>query len=457
MFVATANRKQLLAVMTNGGRESVVNVLPFEEGAKLDVGSEEVMLVWRDEPRAAGNLPNVILVEQRKVRDTLAWTATYLPDCRPITAFVRVTDAKTFSNAIKWQSAPSLGVVEGACLGLIVGETAAYTNRRIPASSLSPNACASTLSFALARALAVGYKGTEVHHLRDAWLAVRTITGQAELRAQPSVLNAPWSAIFALSSKDLSLPREYQEQLPKDVLTACFQCLEIGHVGTDMWQSLTKGLKYVADLIGSMDDSREERVKAFEKAVLEVLKRRSRKPVVEAFLIGYLASRISPGTLDHLDLLSRYALSMPEAFLWYGLLAGLSSRNGIQNFSGGLGRRVLRELLRRESILDRPRADIAEVELRVLSESHREDPGIRGSFPGYLDVELAPCVNSLVRLKGSKAATADRSSVEDLPAEELLEIITRLGRGLDELDFSYDRLATFLGLRRSARNRRRGD
>src|SRR5436190_16871577 len=84
------------------------------------------------------------------------------------------------------------------------------------------------------------------------------------------------------------------------------------------------------------------------------------------FLCGYLASCLHPGSLEYVDLVTSHLSGLPTLMLWYGVCAGLHPQSSVLSEFGGLGRRLLRDVLRREHILDRPDCDLAFDELQVL-------------------------------------------------------------------------------------------
>jgi hypothetical protein len=90
------------------------------------------------------------------------------------------------------------------------------------------------------------------------------------------------------------------------------------------------------------------------------------------FLLAYLASAVSPGTLDHIQLILPFVRSFPDILLWYGLLAGISSKGSLGRSADELARRVLRELERDSDFLTAPSCDIALSELFEASGLRRK-------------------------------------------------------------------------------------
>jgi hypothetical protein len=120
------------------------------------------------------------------------------------------------------------------------------------------------------------------------------------------------------------------------------------------------------ELIEQMSQSRENRLRAFEKLAQTLSKQAESKNSLPAFICGYMGSRIAPGELDHLNLLARLTPFAPSSLLWFCLCAGLQSHGQILAFFEGLGRRLLRDVEQNDTILSRPKCDVSLSELVVL-------------------------------------------------------------------------------------------
>ena len=87
--------------------------------------------------------------------------------------------------------------------------------------------------------------------------------------------------------------------------------------------------------------------------------------------------------------------------LWYGVCAGLHPQSSVLSEFGGLGRRLLRDVLRREHILDRPDCDLAFDELQVLLRKPGSLQWARISGHGSTKVEIMPMVCTMLRVTES--------------------------------------------------------
>jgi len=142
---------------------------------------------------------------------------------------------------------------------------------------------------------------------------------------------------------------------------------------------------------------KEERVLSVERGLRELATLGKKDKLSGEFLAGYLTSLIAPGTFDHRHVLEPFLETLPSANLWYGLCAGLHSNSKLRSFGEGIGRRILRDAMYRESYLDRPRGDIALPELEVLASANGGLAVNVTRDTAHLAVEVAPCVNVTMR------------------------------------------------------------
>lgn len=447
MFLTDLSRKELLTLLAMDDRGELPKL--SEQQSIPTPRPGKVILVWQSRPLTSDTLPSVILVDDAELTDFLAWTATYLPTFRPLTALIRVMGTREFEEYACLEDGGSLGQLAGATLGLVVCEAYLYTHGRKSLSELSANACTATLSFSMTRALALGHSRDLSLKIEDRWSSARVLTKQSQLPVKPEIVRLPWVAVLALSSEDLSVPAHRGTGLSKSMMTACFESYQTKKISDKTWRLLTKNWKVASGALDEMSGPREDRVKAFRRAVEDSSQRSDRSEVVP-MIVGYLASRIAPGSLDHIDLLPNH---LPQACLWYGLFAGLANSTSVQNFGQGLGLRIVRALVRRDTVFDKPSCDISLRELATLSESHRNDIGVRTTYPGYIEIELAPGVNSVLKTRTSSViskSTGEDNSGQvqaDMLASDLQDTVLRLERSFAAMQREFDRLAKIVGLR----------
>ncbi len=439
MWTKSATRKELAEVLSSGRLPSRNGLHESEPSLSVLTGWDEIELLWNEDPTRDRRPPAAIIAERREQRELLAWLSTYAPWVRPVTAYSRISDRQTAAELLAVKPSPRLGRLEDACLGVIVGETATYVGKKKELRNVTHRACLSTLSFSIARAAGFGFNKGLISEIEEKWSRSRTLVGGSPLPIEASSLQVVWSVIRHLSGGEFSLP--LSEPVPPLILDACSQILQNGAVGEPEWLAMTRAIPGLAPLREVLKGPREDRLSLFEHLVEGASESTAARNPSTEFLCAYVASSISPGTLDHLHALFPYLNTFPTLLIWYGLCAGLSSRAGLGPALNGLVRRVSRELVREEHFLQNPTSDIGFNELELMSTSAREWGDLRTSAPGQIVVELLPLINSHYR--------SPRLEGTDAPSGEIEPALSELASLLDRTRESITRFRRAAGLTQS--------
>jgi hypothetical protein len=160
-------------------------------------------------------------------------------------------------------------------------------------------------------------------------------------------------------------------------------------------------------------------------------------------MLGYLASRIAPGTIKHASVLSPVSNRYPTAILWYGFCAGFADGDfSLPNISERRSvdfplsaRRVIRELFRVEPAWGFPVCDIGYLELMALSRTGG-DPfdGLIRTTQGSVIVELLPGVCTSVNVFSKPPLNPQDRESRDR------EIIFTMGKQIECLRETYKNL-----------------
>lgn len=423
-------------------------------------GPQAMLVAWSRDPRETGQLPELLVCEDGTESDWAAWISTYAARIRPFSAYSRllgVAEARTLLSA--WRSTPDLKGLTWPLVGVVLGEVLAASGLPDRALESAPAVlCTSTLSFALFRAAAL-YASFEPNNVVDRWTLARSATGRQTRAFDAAVTRACKTIIEAA---ELGKPGSYTRN--NDMVASVAICRELIDDPTDIPRSLAR-VPAFGGLAQVMRGPREDRVVALERFFRELPPATAQSFDREsvAMLLGYLTSRIAPGTMRHSAMLRGVADRYPAALLWYGFCAALSAK-GTEGAKGtesqpdepgddlpASGRRIARELLRREEFLGPPSADVGVLELLALSRLRREAlAGVIATTQGTMTVELIPGVVTaiswpLVRQSapeeapvGSGAGAAVAARRDDSTARfierelrALSERIDRLRRDLD--------------------------
>jgi hypothetical protein len=461
MLVKSVSRQEFLDLLQARGTIERYDVHSTDWIDPPSRHADEIQLIWSDEDLATRSdrdkqelptIPRIVVLASEKKRDFLAWVWTYLPEFRPFTAYARVLGGDEVKSQLGLKGTPRLGDLEEACLGLILGEAATYVeNTHDKKVSVTPLACASTYSYAMARAVALGWNevsAIERMDIPNTWMKARSLTRQRPLRLDLSDLSLPWRLLLDLCGKEKG--HQYSSRgISENIYDACMNLYRETEVNPETWDLLSRGYPHLREARKEMQGPREGRVVFFERFVLSLADISKGDSVSASFLCGFLASQIGPGTLDYISLLAPHLDRFPTTLLWYGLCSGLQHRSSLYGFSSGLGRRILREVLRKETLFDAPQSDIALSELEALTSNDTMAMEFRTWAQGVMAIEIAPLIASAVRWPPKQADQVELFST-DTNSFELQELTTQLDDLRGRMVQVQKRISRFVDARESS-------
>ena len=334
--------------------EEGVSRLNIETVAEIDVLEapigNAVLAVWSLDPKKTTQLPQVLICQDGTQNDWAAWITTYAARIRPFSAYMRLMTNTDFQRTVKRSLTPDIGPLTWPAAGLILGEVLGASGLPDKAlETLSATAFVSTLSFVMYRAAAMYPDFQEWSHLIEMWESVREVTKQRVRWVESaSVARVCATVMDALGSAGTS------KILTRNDAEVCEACRYLIRSPQRIPSNLSE-IKLFADAELMMHGSREDRVLAFEELLHRSNDISVPKPEVMSFMLGYLASRIAPGTIRHSSVLAQITHRYPTAMLWYGFWSGFaegeanipnaSPRRGVDLPSSA--RRVIRELFGR--------------------------------------------------------------------------------------------------------------
>lgn len=402
MWIERITRKQLLEILQAGTDIITQNAYEIERDIfGLDLQSQ-LYMGWAKQPDFT-ELPSFFIVSKDMKRDFLAWAMTYLTNYRPFTAFFRIFDEESINQILQGRIKSSLGKLDNACVGLILTEALTYLNGQ-EGIQLSPHACTRTYSFAMARALYVKMINYQHDSIRDKWLAARKYSHQPYPNLKIEALKLPWTVILSLASDEDNMDNKKYSLALIQVIDYCRDIHNYGDISDKNWISILNRYPSLENVRERMKDSREKRVITLER-VLETIISSDEIDVITEFLCGYLINRISPGTMDHINITRTYLKTVPSIILWYGLCAGLHNNSKIQSFNQGLGRRIMRDLIHETNLLTRPYCDISLAELEMITQEAEMQIDFPTERLGQLEIEIMPGISTIVKWPGPSTET----------------------------------------------------
>jgi hypothetical protein len=436
MQFCNLNRTDFASLLSEGGAISSLPMPPRMGQPGFPPEAHGLWVCWDDKTPASGNsLPALVIVSDEDLTDFFAWAVTFLPAFRPLTSFLRVLPWTVFSlaKARERTTAPSLNA---ALVGGILGEKLTNATGRGFIESLPLTAFESTYSYAMSRTLLTGLNPKILQYVSDGWHNAREFTEQRTRRIPPDALESVWSVVLRLAGERQTQP---SQAATKDQVTLVVEaCLEIrdgGNISSFNWHRLSGGLINNSAVADTMNSTKEHRVDAFEHMV-KILSKNVSDELSTGFLVGYLASLVSDGSLEHSQLIFPLQERLPTAMLWYGICAGLLPKSHILNDYAHLGLRILRSLNREDNLLSTPGCDLSLPELEVLLRGDQRSINFRQTHASFLRVELAPMVTTVLRWPGRQGASGQlglfSGDERQTPAEmdRLRELVTTLRSSL---------------------------
>ncbi|MFH1977477.1 MAG: hypothetical protein ABIJ52_18300 [Pseudomonadota bacterium] len=395
MWLLKVNREKFSGILISNGKQIDNEITQIDGLPSIPVKGDDLYLIWDNITKNKRDLPNIIFVADGHVRDFLAWANTYFPNFTPFTAYFRVLEFSMMESLKSWVDYPYLNGLEDACLGLILGEALLLSSAAQKKSTINPMTGNTTISYTLARALALGAGFQQMSLISENWTLARKLTDQPLRNIDIKNIITIFETLSLLRSEGYKYSNiKSSISIPISIVEACFEIKNQGTVSDELWKKISRNNPILINAQENMKATREERVRFFQKILSGQLYFNSQSDVEQSFILGYLGSLIGPGTLSHFDLVERCTNNFPSALLWYGLCAGLYEKNEILNSFNGLGRRLLRELFRPESMFEKPTCDISISELKLYIEGERPKTDFRTFASNRIYVELYPGIST---------------------------------------------------------------
>jgi hypothetical protein len=400
MYIWSCEKRQFVDFLSSRKTLNQADIKSIESLKGLSVRGESLLLIWKQSPKEFFLMPSAIVVAENNKQDFLAWVSTYFRHIRPFTAHCRILTEKTIGLLLQESEAKNLPDFRAVEVGLIIAEGVAYSAGFTNYNRLPLSAFSRTLSFVYSEGIhKYGNQFLQgkaiIEHINEGWDKARRLSNQMPLSLDPLNIYNVWETVLCAVCGKCSLTNFTPDSLLVEALQGV---MADGKISQDVWKLLYGDSGRAESLVSAMDGPREGRVKTIDAELRDLASAGGVERKYRAFLAGYLASRIQPGSLDHFPVLLPALKQLPESFLWYGACSGLMPETTVNNYGNGLGWLMMRELGRPSCWLDSPDCDISLLEMETLFQS-REDSKI--SLPtvvsGILKVEIFPLVSTNIK------------------------------------------------------------
>jgi len=188
-----------------------------------------------------------------------------------------------------------------------------------------------------------------------------------------------------------ALSRGSHREFSSPIVEFIAAAIEARSVRPDMLRVLSTIAGPDLDLVRLLAASREERISRFNATIAQ-LKNRGESGLKPEFLAGLMLAMAGNGSFEMLRSARDFEGWLDGAVIWFGICAALFDDSNVLAYASSAGRRVVRDIVRRDDPFDLPRADIASTELRFMRGS-KVDVGQFGVHgPQSIEVEILPNV-----------------------------------------------------------------
>jgi len=443
MWRKNLDRKEFIEILQQSSIQNYVSDLEKFRNESLHKG--QIGLVWSREP-ISFELPNILIIRKSEMEDFFAWANTYISNWCPISYYFHViSDDQSIGNELPLSNANS-SLFESASIGLILGDATARAKALDTPNTLTISDLKSTFSYVIAQGVIQGFLVREV---TMKWVELMKAGDYRKYtRAYVDKLLVLWEAVIGLAFNEIDLSKRTRKFSQSTlILIALKEISEYGELRNHTWRKLIANVPSDRLALYDLKSTNETRVLALEEAMKELFTHNGgRDSDLRYFVIGYLASLLSPGTLRHASLLLEYGEEFSLSVLWLGLIAGLHKNR--KTLLSREGRLLWKHLCTKFDLDNRPICDVSLDELQVLQRAKMVNYplGSQENADSDLAVQLLPGVVATVRWDSNISFSSGKAKdLHQYPfLENFRETTIELDRLHRELEYTSNRIRRLL-------------
>lgn len=422
MWYAQVSRRELMDLLVTGWRPMLSEL--GDIGLLTPPEPSTFKAVWQgDASNAVDSFPCLIVSPELSLVSLFAALASAPQLPFPITAFSRVVTWQQLSAMRKGVKAERLaGLLNGlACL--TIAEACVYAGPAVHPDGIGTSMCGRTISHAFGKALHV-LTYHEIDAFFKRWVEVQGLTGAPLLNT--TGIGGTLACILDVCT-DVAFAR-----MDGGVLSQiATESIQQGEPGEATWRRLTGDDLAAASLRDFESATREARGAGFQK-LLDSVNASKSPPEQLIATCALVATRIAPGTLEHLNLLLKE--SDPRVALWYAFFAGLQRYGAALRQKQGRGVRILRDMKVEGTVSSHPRADISYDEFMVASKVEGESLSKRLTHSNEVVIELYPLVDVSFRYgRRNERNAVDGSQDSEMSRKLMADQIRSAAKSLELL------------------------
>lgn len=385
------------------------------EASVVDVAAKtDVILVWGSDPSIYFTLPAVVIAAEADLQGLLTAVVAAPQAPSPVTALTHVLSDAEAAQIFDSDVLPLSEKAFPAFASLVYVEAVLHGSGRLGLRQLTPMICRRTMSYSWAKAVCARIPAESFVELPARWLETYAI-----LNSGPAFESAQRAADSVISGLNL-LTQLAMGLSPEGAAgRLAYELLHGNKISQDdAWEDLAARLPRPVSIDVLQSLAREERG-AYLQDALRLLGGPGSRGEHDALAAAcaFLATRLAPGSLEHMDILKSAA--SPEVLGWYAIYAALQHPKEILSLYGGLGLRLVRDLIRSEEKLEPPTADISYLELKILARGGLDSLSSKTAHASELQVEVVPYVSSTFTYQlRQKTRSGDPQYAFDVEATE---------------------------------------
>lgn len=419
--IRTLSREQFVHWMS-----SALSGAPVQPDGGLPSSSKsaDVVLAWPEGDRDARP---VVCVARSSFQDFFAFVSTYLANVQPYTAYFRVLPLELLVNLEHQRPVfPRSLEIAKMTAGASLAEAwlGAVKNGERPSTVLP--LVQSTLSATLGQCALADYDPMALDWVLNEWLAVRSIRPERAVGSSIEATSNAWRHVHAALSS--SAPAS---KLHGGVVEFLSTALDVGSITNESLRFASRAMSSSIDFQSMLTAPREERVGRFN-AFISDLKNRSRLEIEDEFTAGLMLAIAGNGSFDMLRSAREFQGWLDGAATWFGICASLFDESNVLAYANSVGRRMVRDLLKKPDTFGPVYADVASSELRFILGNKGDLSSLAIGGTGSIDVEILPNVVTRLPLQetGQDLGRAEDFEVMFMTLEEIARLTDRARKRL---------------------------
>lgn len=358
----------------------------FNGGPLPRLNPKDALVFWKGQSRR----PAIIGIADEDQEELFAWAFSFHRDLTPLTSWCNVVPLKELLRFADGEpSTADLSGLEAAWASAIVAEAMVLSRRGYESITLA--SCLATDTYGVARTASLyGAKSALTDTIeKSEQLRSALRTGADRWRASSGTALGVLIRLMPNASHPISRVQDL-------LLRACRQLKNHGSTSDDsafeegIAAELSLGIRGLSNLAGIMGLPAEKRVELLRQIpVWATDAKDDDERSILFFVAGYLISGVGGAERD-LRLAELFNSNYPHVLTWAAVLGSIGSQISWTDAFGGIGRLVVRELMRPFDPFDSPTADIAADEL--FTTSSKGQLRFRTASRNVISVSLRPGV-----------------------------------------------------------------